>query len=154
VRSSLEFHDSTVSAIIVDGASVRIAIDGYVHHWEWVDGTWKGTGWMQPVQIVLVNSSHEGQSECPVRLTDGGFRRGKSNTTIWSRFRSNRPDPRRFASNWSQAACWISTPTISSLIRLANGATLRSYLTTLDRLMPANNRLQPTAADVIINRRG
>jgi hypothetical protein len=77
MRSAVEFHDSTVSAVRIEGTFVRISIDAYVHRWDRVDGRWKGTGWMQPIQIVLANASNEGQPECPVDLAGGEVRAGQ-----------------------------------------------------------------------------
>jgi hypothetical protein len=53
----IEFHDSTISAIASDGTSIRINLDAYVHRWERVEAVWKGTGWMQPVQIIVGNNA-------------------------------------------------------------------------------------------------
>ena len=50
---SLEFHDSTLLNIYRTGLSVRVLFDAYVHRWDVVHGRWKGTGWMQPVEITL-----------------------------------------------------------------------------------------------------
>jgi hypothetical protein len=77
LRSSVEFHDSTVSAITREGTSIRISVDAYVHRWDRVDGTWKGTGWIQPILIALVNASNETPLECPATLAGGEILAGQ-----------------------------------------------------------------------------
>jgi hypothetical protein len=75
VRNCLEFHDSTLSAISADGTSVRISINAYVHSWSRVGGTWKGTGWLQPVQIILKDATNvTSPSDLPVGLGSGSVR--------------------------------------------------------------------------------
>ena len=76
MRSSVELHDSTISAITVEGPSVRISVDAYVHRWERVDSRWKGTGWIQPVQMLLANAPNAERAECPVDLAGGKVQAG------------------------------------------------------------------------------
>jgi hypothetical protein len=56
---------------------MRISLDAYVRHWDRVQGTWKGTGWIQPVQIVLVDAASDRQPELPVDLDGGEIRAGQ-----------------------------------------------------------------------------
>jgi len=69
--NSIEFHDSTLSSAIHEGESVRIALDAYVHRWARVDGSWKGTGWVQPVQISVVGAAKVTVPSLPVVLHGG-----------------------------------------------------------------------------------
>jgi hypothetical protein len=71
MSNSVEFHDSTLSAISQEGTSVRVSLDAYVHRWNLVEGVWKGTGWMQPVQIIVGSGASAMMAEVPVDL-DGG----------------------------------------------------------------------------------
>jgi hypothetical protein len=64
----LEFHDSTLSAVNQTADDVEVIMDAYVHRW----GAWKGTGWMQPVRILI--SEVRGRSVVPilpVYISDG-----------------------------------------------------------------------------------
>jgi hypothetical protein len=71
LRNFLEFHDSIISAIALEGTLVRIRLDAYVHRWDRVDGRWKGTGWKQPVQIRLVGPANPDKLDLPVGLAGG-----------------------------------------------------------------------------------
>jgi hypothetical protein len=77
LRRSVEFHDSTISAIAREGTATRISLDAYVHRWDRVDGTWKGTGWTQPVQILLVEAANKRLPEPPVDLAGAEVRIGQ-----------------------------------------------------------------------------
>jgi hypothetical protein len=74
MRSEIEFHDSTIVAIAQEGTSLRLSVDAYVHRWELVAGKWKGTGWKQPVQIIMVGATCARPSELPARLYTGEIR--------------------------------------------------------------------------------
>jgi len=76
MRSSVEFHDSTISAIALEGTSIRVCLDAYVHRWDRIDGMWHGTGWTQPVQILLEDASNAGLPALPVDLDGGEVRAG------------------------------------------------------------------------------
>lgn len=49
----LEFHDSTLTAVLGSEAHVEVLLDAYIHRWEHSPGGWKGTGWGQRVRIVV-----------------------------------------------------------------------------------------------------
>ena len=74
----LEFHDSTISSIAVDGSCVRISLNAYVHRWTAAGDTWKGTGWIQPVQVSLTDATGHISTEPPVDLNGGEIRSGQS----------------------------------------------------------------------------
>jgi hypothetical protein len=76
VRTSLEFHDSTLSGIAREGTSVRLILDAYVHLWDVVRGRWKGTGWVQPVQITVDDGVMSMRSQIPIELAGGVLRIG------------------------------------------------------------------------------
>src|SRR3954466_11398265 len=83
VRSWIEFHDSEVSAIINSGGDMLVQLSAYVHRWEHRDGSWVGTGWMQPVRIVLKNARSQSQTlSTPTELTDGCVRVGASTPSV------------------------------------------------------------------------
>jgi hypothetical protein len=51
--SWIEFHDSRLVAVNVLDACVELVLDAYVHAWDVVKDTRRGTGWTQPVRITL-----------------------------------------------------------------------------------------------------
>jgi hypothetical protein len=55
VPTRIEFHDSTLKGCEQFGADVEIGLDAYVHRWNMVDGAWRGTGWVQPVRVLVSN---------------------------------------------------------------------------------------------------
>lgn len=74
--ASIEFHDSTLLSIERKGASLRLLLDAYIHHWDMVDGRWKGTGWVQPVEIT-VDHGVMAESAClPIGLGGGALKIG------------------------------------------------------------------------------
>ncbi len=77
MHSSIEFHDSRISAIGREGTSIRITLDAYVHRWDVLGDTWKGTGWIQTVEIMLTHASGT-PLEAPVDLHGGEFRIGEA----------------------------------------------------------------------------
>jgi hypothetical protein len=70
-QRTIEFHDSVIVAIAQEGTSLRLSLDAYVHQWERVAETWKGTGWSQPVQIIMGGATWERLPKLPADL-DGG----------------------------------------------------------------------------------
>jgi hypothetical protein len=75
VRSWIEFHDATVDAIGTSGESVTIYLSAYVHRWEHRDGSWAGTGWTQPVTVVVSKPTMPiATIEKPVDVSDGTVR--------------------------------------------------------------------------------
>lgn len=71
LRNSVEFHDSIISSIGNEGGAIRLHLDAYVHRWQRVDGIWKGTGWMQPVQILIQGPAPVELPELPAELDSG-----------------------------------------------------------------------------------
>lgn len=49
----LEFHDSKLTGVRSAPDGICVDLDAYVHQWEGVGDTRRGTGWMQPLQIEL-----------------------------------------------------------------------------------------------------
>src|SRR5262245_23186763 len=75
VRSWIEFHDSVVDAIVASGEGVSIHLTAYVHRWKQRDGAWVGTGWTQPVTIVVRKPTMLGaKTSPPVGVSDGSIR--------------------------------------------------------------------------------
>jgi hypothetical protein len=75
MRSWIELHDSVVNAIAVSDESVTIHLTAYVHRWEQRDGSWAGTGWTQPVTIVVRKPTMPiATIETPVDVSDGSVR--------------------------------------------------------------------------------
>jgi hypothetical protein len=64
----LEFHDSTLTAVNDTTKDVEVVLDAYVHRWDTVGGSSKGTGWMQPFRILICDVS--GRSVAPVLPID------------------------------------------------------------------------------------
>jgi len=72
VRSWIEFHDSVVDAVVASGEGVSIHLTAYVHRWEQRDGAWVGTGWTQPVTIVVRKpTTRKPECELPVEIAGG-----------------------------------------------------------------------------------
>jgi hypothetical protein len=64
-----------VDAIAASGESVTIHLTAYVHRWEHRDGSWAGTGWTQPVTIVVRKPTMPiATIETPVDVSDGSVR--------------------------------------------------------------------------------
>ena len=73
----IEFHDSTLLALNVVGTDVELLLDAYVHHWQMADGTWRGTGWAQPVRITVRAVVGEPAAvAAPAEIADGRMRLG------------------------------------------------------------------------------
>jgi hypothetical protein len=49
----VEFHDSTLVAVAAADNDVELMLSGYVHRWEQMGAARRGTGWTQPVRIVV-----------------------------------------------------------------------------------------------------
>ncbi|HXS99308.1 MAG TPA: hypothetical protein VN915_01390 [Elusimicrobiota bacterium] len=62
MRRELEFHDSRIVSVALDGRAIRIALDAYVHHWDKSAGAWKGEGWRQPVLLSLTGELKPSQA--------------------------------------------------------------------------------------------
>lgn len=72
-RTWLEFHDSVVTGVKCEAFRTFVELDAYVHRWEQVRGNWSGTGWSQPVSIILegdVRCSF-GELDLPILLANG-----------------------------------------------------------------------------------
>ena len=74
-RRWIEFHDSDVNAIVAAGDAVSLHLNASVHRWERRDGAWVGTGWMQPVTIVVrTGTAPTSQFKAPLEIADGYVR--------------------------------------------------------------------------------
>jgi hypothetical protein len=61
-----------VNAIVASDDVVSLRLDAYVHRWEHRHGGWVGTGWMQPVPIVVSNgTAPKTQFTTPAEIADG-----------------------------------------------------------------------------------
>lgn len=49
----IEFHDSILKAADSTSGDIEILLNAYVHRWNEVNCEWRGTGWMQPVRILI-----------------------------------------------------------------------------------------------------
>ena len=75
LRSWVEFHDSDLNSIVVSADVVSLHLDAYVHRWEQRNGEWAGTGWMQPVTIVVrTGTAPMTQFITPMEINDGYVR--------------------------------------------------------------------------------
>src|SRR5437867_227746 len=74
---SIEFHDSTISSVAHDGEAARVTLDAYVHRWERVHDSWKGTGWGQRVEIVVIGAPNLTLRDLPAELSGGCVRSGQ-----------------------------------------------------------------------------
>jgi hypothetical protein len=63
MNRAIEFHDSTLKEVKIEGSNVKICFDkAYVHQSDGVPGLEKGTGWEQKINILLYEASVE---KCP-----------------------------------------------------------------------------------------
>ena len=53
------------------GSSILIGIDGYVHRWDLIDAECNGTGWIQPVRIVVLGGAVDDPPGLPADLYGG-----------------------------------------------------------------------------------
>jgi hypothetical protein len=73
----LEFHDSTVAAVNYSGNDVEVVLDGYVHRWDAVGDSATGTGWVQPVRILIGGVGGTWMVPVlPIDISDGRLRVG------------------------------------------------------------------------------
>ncbi|NUP09149.1 MAG: hypothetical protein HOW73_24120 [Polyangiaceae bacterium] len=49
---------------------------GYVHRWELVGESWRGTGWTEPLELVLSRPATFPALPCDSRITDGAVDTG------------------------------------------------------------------------------
>jgi hypothetical protein len=75
--NSIEFHDSKISSLAHDGEAARVTLDAYVHRWERVHDSWKGTGWDQRVEIVVMGAAKLTLPDLPAELRGGCVRSGQ-----------------------------------------------------------------------------
>jgi hypothetical protein len=75
--SWIEFHDSTVLSAIQTGAKVEIGLNAYVHRWQKRRDGWCGTGWSQPIRVLIKNVINcTVKFEGPVGISDGCLKIG------------------------------------------------------------------------------
>lgn len=68
----VEFHDSTVLSLIPIASDVEICLDAYVHRWEKRRDAWFGTGWSQPIWVLIKNVINRTVTlNAPVNTRDG-----------------------------------------------------------------------------------
>jgi hypothetical protein len=75
MTSALEFHDSTVVKLTVNGKEAIIELaPGYVHQWERQGDDWLGTGWSKPVQIRVASAHVTSPAPTvPADVSDGSL---------------------------------------------------------------------------------
>jgi hypothetical protein len=73
MNTALEFHDSEVSIIEVGTRSVRVLFSAaYVHRSEGIPGVDSGEGYVQAVELQMVNATWRGRlEECIGNISDG-----------------------------------------------------------------------------------
>jgi hypothetical protein len=69
----IEFHDSTLVGVNHTTNDVEVILDAYVHRWDILGDAWTGTGWVQPVRILI--SDVGGRSIAPVLPVDISYGR-------------------------------------------------------------------------------
>jgi hypothetical protein len=69
---AIEFHDSTLLSVTVEGADIRVALCAYVHESEGEPGVHAGTGWVQELEFLLASAVAEAMPpQEPLKLADG-----------------------------------------------------------------------------------
>ena len=67
-NAAIELHDSSVTAIRMEGSDVVIDLDAYVHVSEGAPGIDAGTGWTQRVRMTVcdgvVRQKFDGETLC------------------------------------------------------------------------------------------
>ena len=77
MKTWLEFHDSTLTALTETKVGVTLDLTAYVHCWEASGESWLGTGWMQPVRILISGAGHgRPATDLPIDVADGRRRVG------------------------------------------------------------------------------
>ena len=77
MSTTLEFHDSTLTALSETSVGVTLDLDAYVHRWEASGDSWHGTGWMQPVRILISGARREQLAAAlPLDIAGGRLRVG------------------------------------------------------------------------------
>jgi hypothetical protein len=72
VNHSIEFHDSTVHAVRLEGANAVIEMTVYVHSSAGQPGVDAGTGWYQPAEMVMAEAVlGQNAPAVPLDLDDG-----------------------------------------------------------------------------------
>src|SRR3989442_13679346 len=56
---AIEFHDSTLLSVVLEGRDMRIAVSAYGHESEGEPGRDAGTGWEQDVDFILTSAVAE-----------------------------------------------------------------------------------------------
>ena len=76
MNSAIEFHDSEVADIVLDGDEVILSFaEAYVHKSEGKPGTDPGTGWTQAAKLFIGGASLEGVfPDFPCWIADGSLR--------------------------------------------------------------------------------
>jgi hypothetical protein len=70
--SWIEFHDSQLLAVNVIDSGVELQLAAYVHAWETNGDVRRGTGWVQPVRIRLIDARSPAIAEGLPLFLDGG----------------------------------------------------------------------------------
>lgn len=77
VATWLEFHDSTLAAVNHITTDVEVVLDAYVHRWDISGDTWRGTGWIQAVRILIRDVDVRAVAPMlPMHISDGRLRVG------------------------------------------------------------------------------
>jgi hypothetical protein len=76
MNSAIEFHDSEVAAIVLDGDSVIVSFkEAYVHKSLGTPAVDPGTGWTQAARLFIGGASIEGVfPDFPCWIADGSLR--------------------------------------------------------------------------------
>lgn len=80
--SWIEFHDSQLRSVSIGDAGIELNLEAYVHVWEDVEGSRRGTGWIQAVRVTVAGAHASTISDVlPVDISSGRLRVG---TTTYS----------------------------------------------------------------------
>lgn len=73
LQTSIEFHDSDLSACNLQGAMLVIELrPAYVHKWEMKNGMWIGTGCVQDAELKIDNAIvPKKMPALPIEITNG-----------------------------------------------------------------------------------
>ncbi len=77
LNSSIEIHDSVLTAVETRAKQVKLALEAYIHKSSGIPGVDPGTGWIQNVVLTIEDGTLEGSFEkLPWDLSDGELKIG------------------------------------------------------------------------------
>jgi hypothetical protein len=77
--SWIEFHGSTVTIVAHSDAACELTLDAHVHRWEQRSDPWAGSGWIQPVRIMVRDATNVAVMPIlPSAISAGSLRAGNA----------------------------------------------------------------------------